>query len=279
MKIYRIKFGDRINYAIIEDGYYELCELVDTSISVGFGPEGNVRKIGERVLVSNPNLSILSPIVPKVIYAIGLNYREHAIEMGKPIPEYPVVTMKSTTSLLNPEGKIKLPRFLRSDEVDYECELAVLIGKTICNVSRVEALSFVGGYTAANDVSARDWQNIYSGGQWSKGKSFDTFCPVGPCIVTPDEISDPNNLGIRTELNGKYVQNSNTSDMIFSVPNLIEFLSGSTTLEAGTLILTGTPLGVGIAQTPSRYLSSGDEVVIEVDRIGRLKNTVVEEQI
>lgn len=279
MKIYRISLGKCDSYAVLENGYYELCEIVNKSFSVGYGSEGNVRKIGEKILPDTLNLSISAPVLPKVIYAIGLNYREHAMEMKRPIPECPVVTMKSTTSLLNPEAMIELPRFLRSDQVDYECELAVLIGKTVRNVSSAEALNFVGGYTAANDVSARDWQNIYSGGQWNKGKSFDTFCPIGPCLVTSDEISNPNCLEIQTKLNDKLVQKSNTENMIFSVPKLIEFLSGSTTLEAGTLILTGTPLGVGIAQNPPRFLKPGDEVVIEIEQIGRLKNTVIEERI
>ena len=279
MKIYRVSLEGNKSYAVIENGYYELCELVDTSFSVGYGLDGNIKKTGEKILVDTPNLSILAPVLPKIIYAIGLNYREHAYEMKKPIPEYPVVTMKSTTSLLDPETFIELPRYLRSDQVDYECELAVLIGKTVRNVSSSEALDFVGGYTAANDVSARDWQNIYSGGQWCKGKSFDTFCPIGPCLVTKDEISDPNSLKIQTKLNDKLVQNSNTADMIFSVSNLIEFLSGSTTLEAGTLILTGTPPGVGIAQKPPYFLKAGDEVVIEVEKIGRLKNNIIEERI
>jgi 2-keto-4-pentenoate hydratase/2-oxohepta-3-ene-1,7-dioic acid hydratase in catechol pathway len=161
-----------------------------------------LRETGE--VVQNPVL--LAPIEPSTIFAIGLNYREHAIEMDKPIPEYPVVTMKSPTALLDPGGEIVLPCFLPSDSVDYECELVIVIGKTCKNATKENALDHVLGYTAANDVSARDWRKIYSGGQWCKGKTFDTFCPLGPVVVTPDEIGDPDALQIRTELNGEEVQ-------------------------------------------------------------------------
>ncbi len=142
-----------------------------------------------------------------------------------------------------------LPRHLKSDEVDYECELAVVIAKAATNVSRKNALEYVAGYTCANDVSARDWQGKYGGSQWCRGKTFNTFAPIGPCLVTPDDIPNPNALRIKTVLNGQTMQDWNTNDMIFDVPTLIEFLSGSTTLMPGTVILTGTPHGVGMAQT------------------------------
>lgn len=264
MRICRIRTESGSRYAVEnEEGYY-LCD--GDSIQ-------NLTETEERV--ENPRL--LAPIVPPTIYAIGLNYREHALEMGKPIPEYPVVTMKSPTSLLEPGGEIVLPRHLPSDSVDYECELAIVIGKKCKNATRENALDFVLGYTAANDVSARDWQKIYSGGQWCKGKTFDTFCPLGPVIVTADEIADPDALKISTVLNGEEVQSSNTSDMIFNVRDLVVFLSGSTTLAPGTVILTGTPTGVGAAREPQRFLESGDEVIVEVEGVGRLSNKVVEE--
>ena len=158
--------------------------------------------------------------------------------------------------------------------MDYECELAIVIGKTAKNVKREDAFHYVLGYTAANDVSARDWQIKKGGSQWCRGKTFDTFCPLGPVVVTPDEIPNPNDLGIRTILNGETVQDWNTNDMIFDVPALIEFLSGSTTLFPGTVILTGTPHGVGMAATPPRWLKPGDSVTIEIDRIGALTNPV-----
>ena len=185
--------------------------------------------------------------------------------------------MKSTASVQHPGAPIWIPRFLQSDEVDYECELAVVIGRTCKNVTRKQALDCVLGYTCANDVSARDWQIKRGSSQWSRGKSFDTFCPLGPRLVTRDEIPNPNALALRTLLNGAAVQDWNTSDMIFDVPALIEFLSGSTTLLAGTVILTGTPQGVGMAQKPPRWLRPGDRVSIEIEKIGVLTNPVEDE--
>jgi 2-keto-4-pentenoate hydratase/2-oxohepta-3-ene-1,7-dioic acid hydratase in catechol pathway len=229
--------------------------------------------------VALPGEQLLAPVTPSTIYAIGLNYRSHALEMDKPIPDHPVVTMKSPSALQHPGGDIVLPRFLPSDSVDYECELAVVIGKTCRNVSPEAALDYVAGYTAANDVSARDWQKIYSGGQWCKGKTFDTFCPLGPVLVTPDSIGDPDALRIQTFLNGDCVQDATTADMIFSVAELIAFLAGSTTLLPGTVILTGTPTGVGVARTPPRFLQVGDEVEVVIEGIGTLRNTVVEESL
>ncbi|MDQ8195387.1 fumarylacetoacetate hydrolase family protein [Coraliomargarita sp. SDUM461004] len=219
----------------------------------------------------------LAPVVPSAIYAIGLNYREHAVEMKAKLPEYPVVFMKSTSSVLDPDCPIILPRHLHSDKVDYECELAVVIGRTCKNVAAENALDYVLGYTCANDVSARDWQKDYGGGQWVKGKSFDTFCPLGPVLVTADRIPNPQILPIRTILNGAIRQESYTGDMIFSVAELIAFLSGSTTLLPGTVILTGTPPGVGVAADPQCFLKPGDDVAIEISGIGTLRNPVVAE--
>jgi 2-keto-4-pentenoate hydratase/2-oxohepta-3-ene-1,7-dioic acid hydratase in catechol pathway len=218
-------------------------------------------------------------VVPADIFCIGLNYRKHAEEGKQPIPEQPVLFMKASSAVQNPGDPIVLPRRLRSDAVDYECELAVVIGRECRNVSRDQALQYVLGYACANDVSARDWQMKWGGGQWCRGKTFATFCPLGPCLVTADEIPNPNALGIRTILNGQTMQDWNTNDMIFDVPTLIEFLSGSTILSPGTVILTGTPHGVGGARKPPVFLQPGDEVTIEIDGIGRLTNPVIEEQI
>ncbi|MFO1489314.1 MAG: fumarylacetoacetate hydrolase family protein [Verrucomicrobiota bacterium] len=227
----------------------------------------------EKAMVSK----LLAPIQPATIICIGLNYRKHAQETGAKIPEFPVVFFKGINTVQHPEGPIQLPVHLKSNEVDYECELAVVIGKTCKNATKKNALDYVLGYTCANDVSARDWQKQFGGSQWCRGKTFDTFCPLGPCLVTKDEITNPNNLRIRTLLNGQVMQDSNTSDMIFDVPTLIEFLSGSTTLHPGTVILTGTPSGVGMAQTPPRWLAAGDNVSIEVEKIGTLTNPVLME--
>ncbi len=223
-------------------------------------------------------LSLLAPIEPKTIYCIGLNYRKHAEETGAKIPEHPIVFMKSPTALQDPDGPIVLPRHLRSDQVDYEAELAVVIGTECKNVSRAEALNYVLGYTIANDVSARDWQKQWGGSQWCRGKGFDTFCPIGPGLTLPSGIKDPQNLTIRTRVNGVVMQESNTRDMIFSVAEIIEFLSGSTTLEPGTLILTGTPEGVGMGRKPPLYLKAGDLVECEIEGIGILTNPVIEEE-
>jgi 2-keto-4-pentenoate hydratase/2-oxohepta-3-ene-1,7-dioic acid hydratase in catechol pathway len=220
---------------------------------------------------------LLAPVQPTSIICIGLNYRKHAEETGAKFPEYPVVFCKGINTLQHPGDPILLPTHLKSDEVDYECELAVVIGRACKNVSRERALDFVLGYTCCNDVSARDWQIKRGGGQWSRGKTFDTFSPLGPCLVTRDEIPNPNALKIRTILNGQVMQDWNTNDMIFDVPALIEFLSGSTTLLPGTVILTGTPHGVGMAQKPPRWLKTGDNVTIEIEKIGSLTNPVAEE--
>jgi 2-keto-4-pentenoate hydratase/2-oxohepta-3-ene-1,7-dioic acid hydratase in catechol pathway len=222
---------------------------------------------------------LLSPITPAAILCIGLNYRKHAAETKAPIPEFPILFLKNPAAVQNPNDPIQLPRHLVSGQVDYECELAVVIHKRCKNVSADQALDYVLGYTAANDVSARDWQRQWGGSQWCRGKSFDTFCPLGPAIVTPDEIPDPNQLEIKTELNGRIMQHSNTSDMIFSVPRLIEFLSGSTTLLPGTLILTGTPEGVGMARPEPVWLKAGDVVSVEIQSIGTLTNPVTEESL
>lgn len=223
---------------------------------------------------------LLAPLDPSNLLCIGLNYRQHAAETNVKPPERPVLFLKPTTSVQNPGDPIELPRKLASSEVDYECELAVVIGKRCKNVSSRDALDYVLGYTCANDVSARDWQIRLGGGhQWATGKSFDTFCPLGPVLVTKDDIPDPNTLRIRTILNGKIMQDWTTSDMIFGVPALIEFLSSSKTLLPGTVILTGTPQGVGFARKPPVYLRAGDTVSIEIEKIGTLTNPVVDETV
>lgn len=220
---------------------------------------------------------LLAPVVPPAIIGIGLNYRHHADESGAAIPKHPVVFFKAPNAVQDPERPIEIPRSLRSDKVDYECELAVVIGKSCKNVSKEDALDYVLGFTCANDVSARDWQLEFGGGQWSRGKMFDTFLPLGPCIATLDELDDPNNLKIKTVLNGETVQDWHTGDMIFDVASIIAFLSGSTTLLPGTVVLTGTPHGVGMAQNPPRWLRAGDTVSIHIEGIGVLTNPVIDE--
>ena len=250
------------------------CLRADGSITRLAGdPFANWHDSGETLTA----VRLLAPVVPSDILCIGLNYRRHAEEGHKPIPDQPVVFMKNCGSVQDPGQPIVLPRKLRSEMVDYECELAVVIKQRCHNVSRTDALKYVLGYTCANDVSARDWQLKWGGSQWCRGKTFATFCPLGPCLVTPDDIPNPNALAIRTVLNDQVMQEWNTNDMIFDVATLIEFLSGSTVLLPGTVILTGTPHGVGAARRPPVFLQPGDNVSIEIEAIGTLTNPVVEE--
>jgi len=217
----------------------------------------------------------LAPVQPADVYGIGLNYRAHAAETGAKLPETPVMFMKPSTAVTGPHSPILLPAACdNGPEVDYEAELAVVIGRPGRNVPVDEALDYVLGYTCANDVSARRWQKHAGGGQWVRGKSFDTFCPLGPVLVTADEIPDPQCLAIHSVLNGATMQSSNTRDMIFPVAELIAFISRDTTLLPGTVILTGTPEGVGFARKPPIFLADGDTIEVTVDGIGTLSNPV-----
>jgi 2-keto-4-pentenoate hydratase/2-oxohepta-3-ene-1,7-dioic acid hydratase in catechol pathway len=234
--------------------------------------ETGFRQTGE--VVSGARL--LAPLDPPAVYAIGLNYHDHAVETGAPIPSYPVVFLKNIRAVTGPGQPIRVPAKLRSDEVDSEAELAIVLSRECRNLTRENAMHHVAGFTCANDVSARDWQKKRSGGQWSRAKSFDTFCPLGPWVVTPDELPDPLHLSIKGRLNGRLMQDSNTSQMIFGIRALLEFLSADTTLPAGSVILTGTPHGVGMARKPPVWLQPGDTVSVEIEGIGTLENPVVE---
>jgi 2-keto-4-pentenoate hydratase/2-oxohepta-3-ene-1,7-dioic acid hydratase in catechol pathway len=225
-----------------------------------------------RGTVANPHL--LAPVVPACVIGIGLNYRDHAIETGAKIPERPVVFLKNPACVTGPYDPIRLPRKLVSTKVDSEAELAVVIGKAARDVSADDLMDYVLGFTCGNDVSARDWQKEWGGGQWSKGKSFDTFCPLGPCIVTPEELGDPHLLAVESRINGEPMQSGNTKDMIFSVGQIIEFLSADMTLLPGTVILTGTPAGVGMARTPPLFLQDEDTVEVSIEGIGMMRNLV-----
>ena len=217
--------------------------------------------------------TLLPPVDPLAIFCIGLNYRAHAAEVGMPLPERPLVFSKTINALTGHGSAILLPRVAR-DEVDYEAELAVVIGREALDVPAERALDFVLGYTIANDVTARRWQGKKGGGQWLRAKSFDTFLPLGPFLVPAADVPDPQALRIQTWVNDQRVQDGNTSDMVFSVAQIIAFLSQDTTLLPGTLILTGTPAGVGY--TKQRFLRSGDSVRIEIEGLGALRNTVAE---
>lgn len=233
---------------------------------------GSYENTGRRLRVGR----ILPPVRPAAIICIGLNYREHAKEAGLEEPEYPVVFMKNPAAAIGHREAIVLPRSCREKpQVDYEAELAVVIGKPAWNIPVDTALDYVKGYTAGNDVSARSWQKHAGGGQWVRGKSFDTFCPLGPVLVTPEEIPDPANLELTCILNGGTMQRGHTSDMIFSVSQLIAYLSEDTTLLPDTVILTGTPSGVGFTRNPPVYLEPRDVVDIRIEKIGTLENPVV----
>ena len=218
----------------------------------------------------------LAPLEPRVLMCIGRNYAAHAAEGGSPPPEYPILFMKNPAAATGHLQPVKVPSVC-CDEVDYEGELAVIIGRAAKNVSKAEALNYVLGYTVANDISARVWQAEKGGSQWCRGKGFDTFAPMGPVVVTADEIANPQTLDIRTVLNGEEVQRSNTKHMIFDVATLISFLSEGTTLLQGTVILTGTPEGVGWARTPKLTLHPGDTVTVTIDGIGTLENPIAAE--
>ncbi|MDQ8203119.1 fumarylacetoacetate hydrolase family protein [Pelagicoccus sp. SDUM812003] len=216
----------------------------------------------------------LLPFRPTQIFGVGLNYRKHAEETGTPLPQYPLIFMKNVTAACWHGDPIRLPSANYSSEVDYEGELAVVIGRDCSDASEQDALDYILGYTCANDVSARDWQKKWGGGQFCRGKSFNGFCPLGPWIVTADEVPDPSVLQLSTRVNGELRQQGDASDLIFSIPRIVSFLSRSATLAAGTVILTGTPGGVGAAMSPPSYLKDGDVVEVSISQIGELSNPV-----
>jgi 2-keto-4-pentenoate hydratase/2-oxohepta-3-ene-1,7-dioic acid hydratase in catechol pathway len=216
---------------------------------------------------------LLAPIPdPGKVICIGLNYRDHAAESNMPIPEEPVCFSKFSQAVIGPEAPVVLPRV--AENVDYEAELVVVIGKRGKNIAESDALSHVAGYTNGNDVSARDWQIGRPGGQWLLGKTPDTFAPTGPCLVTVDEIENPNSLAIALRLNGQTMQDSSTQEFIFTVEQIIAHLSQLITLEPGDLIFTGTPPGVGMARKPPVWLKPGDVCEVEIEGLGVLQNRV-----
>ena len=208
---------------------------------------------------------------PQKIVCVGLNYRDHAEEQGADLPERPLLFAKWPNTLIGPGEPIVVPPL--SERVDYEAELGVVIGSRARGVSVENALEAVAGYICANDVTARDLQ--HGDGQWTRGKSLDTFCPVGPALVPAAEIADPQALGIRAILNGEVMQDSTTANMVFGVAEIVAFVSQAITLEPGDLILTGTPAGVGVFRDPPVLLQAGDEITVEIDGVGMLTNPVV----
>jgi 2-keto-4-pentenoate hydratase/2-oxohepta-3-ene-1,7-dioic acid hydratase in catechol pathway len=267
MKIARFESGGRVHFGVpTADGR---ARRVDGDLF------GQWHVTDEELAVEQ----LLAPLVPTDILCIGVNYRAHAAETGSAVPQNPMLFIKASGTLNGPGGDVVLPH--NSKSVDFEAELCVVIGRTARHVPRERALDYVFGYTCANDISARDWQRdkTLGGGQFARGKSFDTFCPLGPYLVTQDEIPDPNRLAIRCTVNDVTMQNSSTADMIYDVPALIASLSSTLTLKPGTVILTGTPEGVGMGRDPQVWLKDGDRVSVEIAGIGRLDNRCVAERV
>lgn len=263
MKIARVvdTSGQTVNVACQNDGTLLLVE--------GDFLSGNIKITDNPVEVSK----WLSPVDPKVIICVASNYKAHIEECDMKIPDYPVFFMKNLSAATSHLEPILLPK-VSDDEVDFEGELAIVIGKKCCSVPKEKALDYVLGYTISNDVTARIWQKGKGGGQWCRGKGFDSFCPMGPYLVTKDEIRDPGNLDIKTKLNGQTVQDGNTNLMIFDIPTLVCFLSQDTTLLPGTVILTGTPAGIGWTREPKLLLKKGNTISVEIEKIGTLTNSV-----
>ncbi len=243
----------------------------------------DAQNLAEKALAAAPSAAVLAraavtlqaPIPrPGKILCIGLNYRDHAAESNQPLPEYPTVFAKYNNTIIGPGAAIVLPRL--TEKIDYEAEFAFVIGRTARNVKAADALDYVAGYLPFNDVSARDYQMRTS--QWTVGKTFDSFGPMGPALVTADEIANPHDLDIQLTINGEVLQSSNTSNLIFSVNDLIADLTSFMTLEPGDVISTGTPSGVGAARKPQRWLRAGDVVRIEIEGLGALENPVVAER-
>jgi len=260
MRTVRFRHDDQTAYGL----------LTGETIGVLAGaPFAGLDRTGATVPLAEATL--LAPVESPNVIALGLNYRRHAEESGMKLPDHPLMFLKATTSVVGPDEPILIPR-MAPNEVDYEAELCIVMGRPAKGVSEDEALDYVLGYTCGNDVSARDCQ-LRLDNQWARGKSFDTFCPLGPWIETD---LDPDNCAIACRLNGEIMQESNTSDMIFNCRQLISFLSQVMTLLPGTVIMTGTPSGVGFARKPPVFLKPGDVVEVELGGIGVLRNEVVE---
>ncbi len=255
-------------------GFSSILNLIES------GPEGRAKaeKFAASAARENQHpltdVKLLAPIQrPNKLLCVGLNYRDHAAETGAQIPSVPTIFNKFSTAIIGPGADIILPKVSKAP--DYEAEFAFVIGKGGRQIAAADWAKHVFGYTIVNDVSARDYQRATT--QWLMGKTFDTFAPMGPWVVTADEIADPHNLDIQLEIGGETLQDSNTRELIFKIPELIEFLSSVFTLEPGDIVSTGTPAGVGFARKPPRFLHPGDEVIVKIPAIGELRNPVVAE--
>lgn len=264
--------NDQTVVSLLSSGFSSLLDVIDAGSAAFQKIEATRSSSPKHYMLSD--IKLLAPIPkPRKFICVGLNYRDHAEETGQEIPNVPTIFNKFATAVIGPEAEIVLPKVSKSP--DYEAEFAFVIGTGGRNIAKGDWGKHVWGYTIVNDVSARDYQRATS--QWLMGKTFDTFAPTGPWIVTKDEIADPHALKIRMIINGEVLQDSSTSQLIFKIPELIEFLSSVFTLEPGDIVSTGTPSGVGAARTPPRFLRGGDKTVVEIEKIGQLKNTVVAE--
>lgn len=273
MKLARFAHHGIVWWGLVEQDDVTLL-AADSEISVGSWdvPALEAAALQPAGVVARSDVTMLAPVsAPSKVICVGLNYRDHAIESGMAIPEKPMIFAKFPSSIVGPGAAIVLPE--DSNEIDWEVELAIVIGRPARHVSESDALDFVLGYTVSVDVSARDLQ--ISDGQFVRAKSYDTFCPVGPWLVTTDELGDAGDLGIGLKVNGETLQDSRTSELVFGVREIVAFCSRVATLVPGDLILTGTPNGTGFGLDPQRYLNPGDEITAWVEGIGELRNPVV----
>jgi 2-keto-4-pentenoate hydratase/2-oxohepta-3-ene-1,7-dioic acid hydratase in catechol pathway len=280
MRLVNFKKENRIEFGIERDGLVRSLAIAGYKSDAEFFAAGAKALEAARELAARTNaeqvrlqdVQLLAPVLkPGKILCVGLNYRDHAIESNMAIPEVPTIFLKLPNAVTGPGAEIVLPR--NSTQPDCEAELAVVIGHGGRNIQREDWKQHVLGYTILNDVSARDVQLATS--QWTLGKSFDTFAPIGPAIVTADEIDDPHTLDIQLSIDGEVLQHSNTRHLIFKIPDLIAHISSVIPLEPGDVISTGTPAGVGLGRSPQRWLKPGEEIVIKIDRIGELRNRTV----
>ncbi len=281
MKLVRVQQANSTHWGILEndDQRVRIADLpADFRSSSPIPHESIIAALGAEQantrLVSKDAVRFLAPIErPEKVICIGTNYAEHAREMGGEPPTIPVVFSKFPSTIIGPDDEVVHPAI--SDKLDFEAELVVVIGKAGRHIERTDAFEHVLGYCCGNDISARDWQKERPGGQWLLGKTFDTFAPLGPAIVTTDEILDPHRLAIRMRVNGQIMQDSNTNQLIFPVDFLVSHLSQFMTLKPGDLIFTGTPPGVGAGRKPPSFLKAGDETEVEIEGIGVLRNRIV----
>jgi len=250
----------------------KLRDTIKRGLSI---PGRRERLVNQEIVQRMDDVHVMAPILnPEKIICIGLNYRDHCMEQNIPTPKNPVLFSKFPTAIIGPDDEIVRPK--STVQLDYEGELAFVIGRRGKHIPLEDAMDHVAGYTIMNDISARDIQ--FSDGQWLRGKTYDTFAPLGPFLVTKDEVENPNRLGIEVTLNGELMQNSNTENMIFDIPYLVNFISTVVHFSPGDVVSTGTPAGVGVFRQPRVFLKERDEVTVEIETLGVLRNRVVDEK-